>query len=371
MRALVELSGENLALAEAELDALLVGRGTRSADSSPLPLPRLRAIELADEERAHELGRRMGLMRQLLVVRPERLPPVGKAASDGARPTGSTAFRWLGPPPADGPRRLAELMEAFRAEGGRAQLAQPDREFRIWIDHGELRLAERVAEPDRAGLASRRMPRLPYQRPVSLPPKRARALANLGRAGPGTRVVDPFVGTGALLLEAALLGARCTGIDQSDRMVRGAAQNFGHFGASAEAWMVEDAGRAVDRFETGSFDLLLTDPPYGRASTTGGEEPVALLERALSGWTSRLAPGGRIALAVPQGTPSPVAPPWRCTVAVADRVHRSLVREFRVYGRAAEGNSSVVNDSDEETKPGEQSRSAETRTVTAAAWRFS
>lgn len=335
MRFLVELSGENEPLAAAELAALLGRQAGRLPSGTPTPPGRWREVELASEEEARSRIGRMALFRQLLIERPwPPEPPASRAATIDR--TG-TALRWLEPPSRDGAERLAECVEAYRAAGGRPVLRAAERELRLWIDSGTVRCFERLAEPDRRAFAERRMPRLPYQQPVGLAPKRARVLANLAAIGPGERVVDPFVGTGGLLAEAALLGARCAGVDRSDRMVRGAARNFAHLGLSAERWLVGDAAELAEQFPAQAVDVLLTDPPYGRASSSGGEPPTPLIARVLGAWESRLSLGGRISLAVPEGSPHPLVPPWRCEVAVPDRVHRSLVREFRVYRRAAAG----------------------------------
>lgn len=335
MRFLVELSGENEALAAAELAALLGPGGGPFPLGRATPPGRWREIELASETEARRRIGRMALFRRLLAERP--WPPEPASARTDSIDGAGTALRWLAPPAHSGAERLAECVEAYRAAGGRPVLRAAERELRLWIDSGTVRCFERLAEPDRRAFAERRMPRLPYQQPVGLAPKRARALANLAAIEPGERVVDPFVGTGGLLAEAALLGARCAGVDRSDRMVRGAAQNFAHLGLSAERWLVGDAAELAGQFPVQGVDVLLTDPPYGRASGSGGEPPTPLLARVLGAWESRLAPGGRISLAVPEGSPHPLAPPWRCRVAVPDRVHRSLVREFRLYRRDPAG----------------------------------
>ena len=46
-------------------------------------------------------------------------------------------------------------------------------------------------------------------------PPLARALLNLVGAGPGTRILDPYVGSGTTAVEASLLGAEVVGVDRS------------------------------------------------------------------------------------------------------------------------------------------------------------
>ena len=72
-------------------------------------------------------------------------------------------------------------------------------------------------------------------------------------------MIDPFLGTGALAAEAALLGARVVGIDRDPEMVRGALRNFAHLGVVADRVAEGDAG-AVDFDEPDlKFDAVLTD----------------------------------------------------------------------------------------------------------------
>jgi tRNA (guanine10-N2)-dimethyltransferase len=188
------------------------------------------------------------------------------------------------------------------------------------------------------------MPRLPFQRPVSLAPRLARVAANLARVRPGDRVVDPFVGTGALLLEAALLGARVSGVDRDPQMVKGAIRNLAHFGLEAEELVVADAAEALDRLDRSPFDAVLTDPPYGRASASHGEAPADLVARVLPLYAARSSPDGRLVVVLPGGA-DPVGPPFVRVLSVPDRVHRSLTREFRVYerGPGAIGDSAAVS----------------------------
>ena len=176
----------------------------------------------------------------------------------------------------------------------------------------------------------RRMPRLPFRRPVSLPPRLGRAAANLARVREGSRVLDPFLGTGALLAEAGLLGAHLYGIDRDPEMVRGALRNLAHLGVGAEELIVGDAAEVEFEDPQVRFDAVLTDAPYGRSSSTGGEPVRRLVQQVVPRWAHRLAPGGRVVLIVPKGSPE-MSGIGRLVGCPALRVHRSLTREFRVY----------------------------------------
>ena len=102
-------------------------------------------------------------------------------------------------------------------------------------------------------------------------------------------------------------------------------------GVVAESIVVADAGAAVP---DGPYDALVTDPPYGRASPTGGEGVEALTRRVVTRWAAAVRPTGRLVVVSPGGA-DPVGPPWRRVASIPDRVHRSLTREFRVYAQDA------------------------------------
>jgi tRNA (guanine10-N2)-dimethyltransferase len=331
-RVYVELSGESADLARAEVTAVaevLGGRELRIAASS-LPLM---TLELPPEK-APALAERLALARRCLVEAPggTSFRP-GEGGPNSPRET--AAVRRLGRPSGGRDVRGIDVAaKAWKAAGGTVDLDDPARRF-WWFEEvpGTDLLLEEVATVDRRGTSHRAISALPFQRPVGLAPRLARAAANLARVGPGDRVIDPFLGTGALLGEAALLGARVTGIDVDDAMVRGANRNLTHLGVSAEHLVVGDAGTVEFPGSEGPYDALLTDPPYGRASSTRGEGADRLLARVLPRWAERLRPSSFAVVVLPGG-PDPLGPPWQRLVAVPVRVHRSLTREFRVYRRS-------------------------------------
>lgn len=337
MIVLVWLSGENERLARAELAGAVARLGGTLTPSGMGEERTGRAyVQLAGRNDAVELSRRLALARRCAEPWPELAPPEVEQRLRRAGASGrSAAFQWVpgtrGARPGDALQRLGA---AYRLGGGRISLEHPDQRYWLEATAGQdWRILEELGEVNRTSFAERRTSRLPFQRPVTLPPRFARALVNLARIGPGDRVVDPFVGTGSLLVEAALLGARTVGVDVDAAMIRGTLDNFAHLGRVPEALRQGDAAAAAEEFPPASFDALVTDPPYGRASGTRREPPERLWGRALSAWTDRVRPGGRIGVVVPAGGSLPPIDA-RLEIAIPQRVHRSLTREFRVYVRA-------------------------------------
>lgn len=104
----------------------------------------------------------------------------------------------------------------------------------------------------------RRAHKRPGFSPISLHPKLARAMVNLTGARRGSTVLDPFCGTGGILIEAALVGLKCVGYDISEKMVRKAAQNLSHF--SQQNYKIEKR----DAITLSNCNYVVTDLPYGK-----------------------------------------------------------------------------------------------------------
>ena len=102
-----------------------------------------------------------------------------------------------------------------------------------------------------------------------LPPKLAQILINLcGSLKAGSRILDPFCGTGVVLQEALLMGYVAYGTDLSERMVEYSERNLKHFGF--EGYMVE-VGDATSFRWSQPIDAVACEgylgKPFSRMST--------------------------------------------------------------------------------------------------------
>ena len=105
----------------------------------------------------------------------------------------------------------------------------------------------------------RRPKNRPFSHPASMAPKLARVMVNLSRARANTILLDPFCGTGGILLEAALMGCKIAGIEIGSEVYEGCVQNLEHFGI-LEYNLIEG-----DMLKTKVMaDTVATDPPYGK-----------------------------------------------------------------------------------------------------------
>lgn len=325
----VEISQEAAPLAEAEAvsSAEALGGG---ASPKPSDVMGLVGVGIPSAGAWAELASRLALARRCLIEMTPTSDVASAARVAGGR-GGSAVFRRIGRP--SGGRLDETVLEcgrAYKGGGGTIDLETPAHRF--WLAagvSGGLHLYEEVASVDRQAPARRKMPLLPFRRPISLPPKLARAAVNLARVRATESVLDPFLGTGALLAESGLLGGRLYGIDRDPNMVRGALQNFTYLGVAAQELLVGDA-RSVEFAERPTFSAVITDPPYGRSSSTGEESREDVIHDVVERWARRLTPDGRLVVILPEGAP-PLPMPGKLRFRIPVRVHRSLTREFRLY----------------------------------------
>lgn len=104
--------------------------------------------------------------------------------------------------------------------------------------------------------------RLPHKRPaffpVSLHPRLAKCCVNL--AGAHKKLVDPFVGSGGIVLEAGLMGLFVEGFDIDKRMIDATICNLLHFNVKNFSVIQKDA-LTLKR----PLEYVVSDLPYGRA----------------------------------------------------------------------------------------------------------
>ena len=106
----------------------------------------------------------------------------------------------------------------------------------------------------------------PFFYPGSMSPKLARCMVNLSRVTEGQLVLDPFCGTGGILIEAGLIGCRVVGSDIYWKMKNGTAINLEHYGITDYRTFNLDV-RELKMYE--KVAAVVTDPPYGISTTTG------------------------------------------------------------------------------------------------------
>ncbi len=107
----------------------------------------------------------------------------------------------------------------------------------------------------------------PYRQRVSLKANVAYAALRLAGVGAETaHVLDPFCGSGTILLEAGALapGATLWGGDRLGRAAEGTRRNLEAHGLGDRAQVFRVDAQAIDRYvPAGQIDAIVTNPPFG------------------------------------------------------------------------------------------------------------
>ena len=219
-------------------------------------------------------------------------------------------------------------MISERSGGAKVNLGAPVKVFLGVITDQSFIFGLKLAETSYQSFKERRPKNKPFFHPSALHPKLARCMVNLARAASGSLVLDPFCGTGSILIEAGLIGCRVLGADVSRLMVNGSLMNLRRFNIKPLALIVADAVRLP--FD--EVDFVVTDPPYGRRATTLGLPVKDLICQFLSS-LDVLPRGGYVSIASPEGVE--VSELGRSVgFDVVERhsvyVHKSLTRELAV-----------------------------------------
>ena len=164
----------------------------------------------------------------------------------------------------------------------------------------------------------------PFFHPTSMHPKLARVLVNLARVKEGDVLLDPFCGTGGILIEAGLIGLEIKGSDIDERMVKGCEKNLESLNLKGELNKADAL-----RLDSGEVDAIVTDPPYARSSYVTDKNLKEFYKKFLSTAFNNLRHEGYLVLVVPKGYPLD-AGKFSLIEEFDFRVHKSLTRKIFV-----------------------------------------
>jgi tRNA (guanine10-N2)-dimethyltransferase len=165
----------------------------------------------------------------------------------------------------------------------------------IFLDEKVL-VTERIFKVEKKHFYNLKPHKRPFFYPGSMSPKLARCMVNLTGVTEGDMVLDPFCGTGGILIEAGIMGAKVIGVDIDDRMVEGTIKNLEYCGVK-EFKIFQGDARNIEL--SNQVDAIATDPPYGISASTGGEESQNLYAQSLVTMEKLLADDGKLCMATP------------------------------------------------------------------------
>jgi len=216
-----------------------------------------------------------------------------------------------------------------KAKDVKEKLTYPDKVFFGVITKDRFIFGQKFAEVSPKGLNMRTPNKRPFFHPSALSPKLARCMVNLARAKPGVTLLDPFCGTGSILIEARLIGCRALGSDLKPEMVRGSLRNLKYVKIPRIDLLTADA-RQLPLSRVG---CVSTDPPYSRSSSTFGLSVEELVSDFLSNVIDILPRGGYVSIALPSDfkvVDIGESVGYMCVENHLVREHKSLTREIAI-----------------------------------------
>jgi tRNA (guanine10-N2)-dimethyltransferase len=215
-------------------------------------------------------------------------------------------------------------------EGTKVSLKNPDKTFIGIITDDKLVFGLKLTDITSKTFSERRPRKKPFFHPSAMPSKMARCMVNLAHGKAESLVLDPFCGTGTSLIEASYIGCRAVGVDAQKRMILGTRKNLRFFNISAEGLVLADS-RKPPFFKV---DCVITDPPYGRSSSTLKSTTEQLVRDVLASSLELLGMGQRICIASPKTlniTLIGTELGYRHVESHFAYIHQSLTREIAVF----------------------------------------
>jgi len=224
---------------------------------------------------------------------------------------------------------IKEIADVY-TKNKKVSLEKPDVEIRVIISKNNVFVGELITSINRTQFEERKAQHRPYFLPISLHPKIARALVNLSGIKNNQTIIDPFCGTGGILIEAGLIGCRVIGSDISENMINSTKQNLQFYNITNYDIFVSDVGE-VKKTILKKVDSVVTDFPYGKSTTTKGEEILKLYRRAFKSISEIIKTNGIAVIGIPNEELIPLSKQYFSLIKIYKiPVHRSLTRYFIV-----------------------------------------
>ncbi|BAW31273.1 MAG TPA: TIGR01177 family methyltransferase [Methanothermobacter sp.] len=206
-------------------------------------------------------------------------------------------------------------------------LENPRTIIRPIIKKDKIFITKRLYKTDKKHFNRVKPHKRPFFYPGSMSPKLARCMVNLSSVKEGETLLDPFCGTGGILIEAGIIGARIIGADIDPKMVKGTEKNLKYYGIKDYELIRADARKL--RLEK-PVKAIVTDPPYGISASTRGEKQEKLYREFFKTAKHNLQEDGRICIATPFHLEEIIDEKFTIKEKHAIRMHKSLTRIIHI-----------------------------------------
>jgi len=225
---------------------------------------------------------------------------------------------------------ILEILGQHYTKNRRVDLENPDIAIRVVLTDTAVYVGKKIYKINRTAFEQRKVQDRPFFSPISLHPKLARAIVNISSVQAGQTLLDPFCGTGGILLEAAFIGVSVLGSDIEEKMIVGCTKTFDFFNIKDVALYQCDVS-SISRYIK-KVDVVVTDFPYGKSTTTCGERITDLYDRAFKSISEILKKNGIAVVGLANEDMMVLGEKYLSLIDQHNfRVHRSLTRYFGVF----------------------------------------
>jgi tRNA (guanine10-N2)-dimethyltransferase len=168
----------------------------------------------------------------------------------------------------------------------------------------------------------------PFFSPISLSPRTARLMINLSGTVKGSTILDPFCGTGGILIEGGILGRRVIGNDFTLSMASGTRINLKYYGIKNSKVFNVDA-LVLDPGEV--VNAIVSDLPYGRNSKVSSKDMLVFYESSMRRMLCLIERGNRMVIMINSPELIRVPDDLELLKTLSFAVHKSLTRHIMVF----------------------------------------
>lgn len=181
---------------------------------------------------------------------------------------------------------IVKILASIYTKNRIVDLNNPNIELRFIITDSKVYVGTKLFKINRTQFEERKVQNRPFFSPISLHPRLARSLVNISCIKKDEELLDPFCGTGGILLEAGLIGVKVIGNDIEEKMIQGSKETLDFYKLKNYKLFSSDIGDIKNHVDF--VDSIVTDLPYGKATTTKGEDIEKLYMRTFEVFTEIL-----------------------------------------------------------------------------------